>query len=167
MRRSVIFYLLVGGAIGCFVLVLITLYYGRGYANRANLESVSEKSRQFRLAEIKALSGSVEETDDLIEFYSGCHRKSGYTPARHQECITRFEYWMRIGLENGSPVAQQRQTSSILQSNSCYDAYRAEYLLRQFSRTFRSNVGFLKSVSEEIAEKKKACVWQLMEKSGR
>lgn len=161
MRQSVGHPLLIAAAGGSLVLISATSCDSGSPASTENLTKMREGSAGFRSAEIRALSGSAEVTDDLIEFYSQCHERPGYTAEREKECRSRFEYWIRIGLENGSAVAQQRQASSILQSNSCYDAYRAEYFYGRFKRHFRASPEFLKSVGEEIAEKKKACVWQL------
>ena len=129
-----------------------------------DLEIVLENSTQFRQAEIEALAGSTESTDDIIQFYSRCYKRPGFTAKRERECIDRFEYWIKVGLENGSPVAAQRQTVSILQTNSCYEVYRAEHLYGKFKQYFQSSPDFLKSVAAEISEKKKACVWQYPEK---
>jgi hypothetical protein len=159
MRRTVI------GCVGTAALIsaaVIVFAHNRSdSAGSSKLADGRPSLQQIRLTEKRALAGSTEGTDDLIEYYASCHRRNGYNDRVEKLCRRRFEYWIRIGLENGSPVAQQRQTSSLLLSDNCYDIYRAEYLYNQFKHSFRSNDTFLKSVLIEISEKKKKCAWQI------
>lgn len=158
MRRPVI-YSLAAGMLGCLALAYFVPRSMGESENEARLDQIDERSSLFRSVEINALSGSIESTDNLIEFYSGCHHRPHFTPAREKECISKFEYWTKTGLENGSPVAAQRQMSALLISNSCYDVYRAEYLYTKIRDYFRSSPSLLESAAEEISRKKQGCAW--------
>jgi hypothetical protein len=122
-----------------------------------------EQSPQFRALELKALAGSIEAADMLLDYHSKCHLREGLAPdvEPHQlrECREEVGFWTEIALENGSVTAAQRQANFLLESKMCRDIYRAEFWFRKFHVHFNSDRVFIQTVEDEIADKKKACAW--------
>jgi hypothetical protein len=128
-----------------------------------NLERFSERSPQFRAVELKALAGSIEAANALMEYHSKCHIREGLspdlTPERFNNCSSAVGYWTAVALENGSLSAAQRHTNLLLESDKCEDIYRADFWFRKFRPQFSTDPVFLKSVSDQISEKKATCIW--------
>lgn len=128
-----------------------------------NLERFHERSPRFRAVELKALAGSIEAANALMEYHSKCHIREDLspdlTPERFKNCSSTVGYWTTIALENGSLPAAQRHTNFLLESDKCEDVYRAEFWFGRFRQHFRTDRVFLKSVEDQISEKKTTCTW--------
>lgn len=155
------------GTAGSVIVVLALVAWKVGLPRetpaRLNLEQFNEQSPQFRKVELKALAGSVEAANALMDYHSKCHIREDLspdlTPKRFKECSSKVAYWTTIALENGSLLAAQRHANGLLDSTKCSDIYRADFWFRKFRPSFSSDRVFLKSVSDQIAEKKQSCRW--------
>lgn len=128
-----------------------------------NLTLVNEGSPQFRDLELRALAGSVEAAEALMEYHSRCHKREDLspdlTPLRFKQCSATVGFWTDVALENGSLSAAQNRTNTLLESSNCADTHRAEFWYRKFRSAYEDDPVFLKSVSDQIAEKKSSCRW--------
>jgi hypothetical protein len=108
---------------------------------------------------LAALRGSPKAAGELIDLYDKCSAHE-HDEAKSAACLKESERWLAIGLQNGSPVAAHIQVISLLQSNDCYDIYRAEYWYKLYRASgFGDRTKWLSDASE-IAEKKRICSWK-------
>lgn len=147
---------------------LCVLFWKTGWVNGVPVSAkkelaLREEPSRIRVFELEALAGSVDAADALMVYHSKCHIRDELspdaTPKRFTECADQVRFWTTIALENGSLPAAQRQTNVLLESSRCRDIYRAEFWFKKFRKYFSESKILLKSVQEEIAEKKKSCAW--------
>lgn len=106
-----------------------------------------------------ALGGSQDAASRLIEIYDNCLEHADPDSARSELCWQEVKRWTEIGLQNGSPIAAQIKVNELLQSQVCYDIYRAEYWLMQYREAGLGNEKMWKADAMAINNKKLSCSW--------
>jgi hypothetical protein len=125
----------------------------------APASQVNDMSAEFRALEISALAGSSEDAFRLLHRFATCHKRPDATKELLKSCLQRLQFWTQVAVENGNAAAAQRHTAVLLRSVDCRDIYRAQFWYGKFADYYSDDPVFLKSVRQQIDERKRDCRW--------